>query len=111
MKKYKNGFSNPKIARQAGKKSKRSLSKATIQKKSIIEQFAKMTESKKFQDKFQREFEQLEGKDFFITVTTLLEFIKPKLARVDTKVTGTTQKKVIYEVRYVGNNSKADSSN
>ena len=74
-------FNNKDIARKAGQKSRRGKAKMTLQKESIIDQFEKLTKDIEFKKKFETELKKLEGKDYFMTIGMLLEYIQPKLAR------------------------------
>jgi hypothetical protein len=61
-------------------------SKTTKQKKTIIDTFSKLIEDEAFQAKFEKELNKLEGKDFFATLSTFIEYILPKLARKEIKI-------------------------
>lgn len=48
--------------------------------------------------RFEQELNRLEGKDFVSAFTTLLEFLKPKLARAEMKHEGEISQKIKIEI-------------
>jgi hypothetical protein len=90
-----------------GKISKRGPSKKTHKWKELE---LLMTEGK-ILDKVTKYMNELEGEELFKAYKDLLNYFKPQMARVDTTIKGETQKKVIYEIHYFGDNSKENQSN